>query len=118
MVRAMHVLQHPYGPLRANLAPLENRRALRERYNDRLTMSTNLDLSLWISQSEAARWRSVSRQAISNLVKKGRFRTLNIGGKVLVHRQDVESFEPKLPGPAPKAVRLPKKAAKPTNAKK
>jgi excisionase family DNA binding protein len=73
-------------------------------------MSTDLDASLWISQSEAARLRSVSRQAISNLVKKGRFRTLEIGGKVLVHRDDVESYEAKLPGPEPKTTRSRKKA--------
>jgi len=74
-----------------------------------LTLSTDLDSVLWISQSEAARMRSVSRQAIAALVKKGRFRTLKIGGKVLVHREDVEAFVPKVRGPEPKAGRSRKK---------
>jgi excisionase family DNA binding protein len=61
--------------------------------------------------------RSVSRQAIAALVKKGRFRTLKIGGKVLVHREDVKAFVPKAPGPEPKTGRsrkktVPKKAPK------
>jgi excisionase family DNA binding protein len=79
-------------------------------------LSTDLDSVLWISQAEAARLRSVSRQAIAALVKKGRFRTLKIGGKVLVHRQDVEAFEPQQPGPQPKSGRSRKKIAskKPT----
>jgi excisionase family DNA binding protein len=74
-------------------------------------MSTDLDTESWISQSEAARLRSVSRQAIASLVKKGRFRTLEIGGKVFVHRKDVESYQPKPPGPQPKVRRSQKKAA-------
>lgn len=48
----------------------------------------------WISLSEAARLRGVSRQAISKLVKKGRLKSIVIGGHVLVNRTDVESFEP------------------------
>jgi len=74
-------------------------------------MSTYLDAVSWISQSEAARLRSVSRQAIASLVKRGRFRTLEIGGKVLVHRKDVELYEPKPPGPRPKVERSQKKTA-------
>ena len=50
------------------------------------------DLDVWISQAEAARLRRVSPQAISELVKKGRFRTLEIGGKLLVHREDVVKY--------------------------
>jgi len=34
----------------------------------------------WISQAEAAKLRGVSRQAIAQLVKRGRFETLLIGG--------------------------------------
>jgi hypothetical protein len=86
-------------------------------------MSTDLGAGSWISQSEAARLRSVSRQAIALLVKKKRFRTLDIGGKLLVHRKDVESYQPKAPGPKPKVRRSQKKAAgrraiKPAKAKK
>jgi excisionase family DNA binding protein len=61
------------------------------------------DPSAWISQSEAARLRGVSRQAIADLIKKNRFRTLKIGGKTLLHRLDVEAYQPQQPGPAPKS---------------
>ena len=81
-------------------------------------MSTDLDTGSWISQSEAARLRAVSRQAIALLVKKGRFRTLEIGGKVLVHRKDVELYEPMPPGPRPKVERSPKKTAGKKTAKR
>jgi len=66
-------------------------------------MSTHLsDSSLscdeWISQAEAARLRGVSRQAIARLIKKGRFRVLQIAGKILLKRTDVEAFEPEPAG--------------------
>ena len=48
----------------------------------------------WISQAEAAEIRGVSRQAIHQLVQKGRFRTAEVGGRTLVHRDDVVEFEP------------------------
>jgi excisionase family DNA binding protein len=52
----------------------------------------------WVSQAEAARIRGVSRQAISRLIKKGRFKVLEIGGKILLNRSEVEAFVPELPG--------------------
>lgn len=55
-----------------------------------------------MSQAEAARLRNVSRQAISLLVKKGRLPTLKIGGRVLVHRKEVEEFIPEQAGRPPK----------------
>ena len=66
-------------------------------------MSTNfkttpIDLSEWISLAEAARLRGVSRQAISKLVKQGRLKTLNAGGRALVHRENIVSFTKKPPG--------------------
>lgn len=66
-------------------------------------MSTNSIRELrnsedWISQADAARIRRVTRQAISRLVKKGRFDVLRIGGKVLLNRSQVESFKPEQPG--------------------
>jgi excisionase family DNA binding protein len=56
----------------------------------------------WVSQAEAARIRGVSRQAIARLIKRGRFRTLSIGGKVLLKRLEVENYKPELPGRRPK----------------
>lgn len=64
-----------------------------------------LDPSAWISQSEAARLRGVSRQAIAELVQKNRFRVLKIGGKTLLNRLDVERYRPQQPGPEPQKKR-------------
>jgi excisionase family DNA binding protein len=80
---------------------------------DSMTMSGDLsrntenvlDPSAWISQTEAARLRGVSRQSIAELVKKNRFKILKIGGKTLLNRSDVEAFQPHSPGPAPKRRR-------------
>jgi excisionase family DNA binding protein len=58
----------------------------------------------WISQAEAARLRSVSRQAIAKLVGNGRLRTLEVGGRSLVSRAEVLAFEPNPPG-RPKAAK-------------
>jgi excisionase family DNA binding protein len=66
-------------------------------------MSTHFrDPTEWISQAEAARLRSVSRQAIALLVKKGRLPVLKIGGRVLVRRKEVEEFTPEPAGRHPK----------------
>lgn len=48
----------------------------------------------WISQAEAARIRGVTRQAISELVKKQKLSTFEIGGNVLVNKAEVEAFVP------------------------
>src|SRR5437879_12191371 len=52
----------------------------------------------WVSPSEAARIRDVSPQAIGRLVNKGRFRTLRIGGRVLLDRSEVENYKPRRKG--------------------
>jgi hypothetical protein len=52
----------------------------------------------WVSQSEAARLRGVSPQAIGRLIKKGRFRTLQIAGKVLLNRREVLNYKAKPTG--------------------
>lgn len=68
-----------------------------------LTMTTYLNArsiepSEWISQAQAARLRNVSRQAIAKLVANGRLRTFEVGGRSLVSRADVLTFEPNPPG--------------------
>jgi plasmid maintenance system antidote protein VapI len=63
------------------------------------------NLGEYISQAEAARIRGVTQQAIDNLVKKNRFQTMRIGGRTLLSRSDVEAFQPKMPGRAPKSTR-------------
>ena len=60
------------------------------------------DISAWISQSEAARLRGVTRAAISALVKRDRLKTLKIGGKNLLNRADIENYQPLPRGPKPK----------------
>lgn len=66
-------------------------------------MSTNFPQepilpSHWISQAEAAQLRGVSRQAIAKLVRKGRLKSLTVGGHVLVNRADVLAFQPRAAG--------------------
>lgn len=51
-----------------------------------------------MSQAEAARIRGVSRQAIARLIQKGRFKALNIGGRLLLKRTDVENYRRESPG--------------------
>jgi len=65
--------------------------------------STSIDPAAWISQAEAARLRSVTRQAIAKLVSSGRLRTVVVGGRTFVSRADVMAFEP-LPAGRPKGT--------------
>lgn len=53
----------------------------------------------YISQSEAARLRGVSRASINELVKRGRLTTFNIAGKVLVRRSEILNFQELKRGP-------------------
>jgi len=55
--------------------------------------SQTIDLSQWISQAEAARVRGVTRQAISKLIRKKKIKTLEVGGYILVSRQEVLEYE-------------------------
>ena len=56
------------------------------------TYLSEVDLSQWISQAEAARLRGVTRQAISKLVRKKKLHTLEVGGYVLVNRQEAIEY--------------------------
>jgi len=64
-------------------------------------MTKKINPDKWISQSEAAEIRGVSRQAIHELVQKERFRTLEVGGRKLVHREDVIRYKPSKGGRPP-----------------
>lgn len=55
-----------------------------------------------ISQAEAAELRGVSRASINELVKRGRLRSIEIGGKPYVYRSEVLMFEPDKGGRPPK----------------
>ena len=50
------------------------------------------DMENLISQAEAAQIRGVTREAISDLVRRGRLRSVKIGGHTLLYRDEVESF--------------------------
>ncbi len=52
-----------------------------------------------ITVSEAAMLRNVSRQAIHALIERGRLRSVSMFGRVLLYRNEVESFEKETPGP-------------------
>ncbi len=53
-----------------------------------------------ISQSEAARLRGVTREAISGLIERGSLRSVEVGGRKLVYKSEVLAFEKNPPGPA------------------
>jgi excisionase family DNA binding protein len=61
-------------------------------------VSTDFKAEDWISQADAARVRGVSRQAIAKLVRTKRLRTMEIGGHVLIRRDDILDFRPKKAG--------------------
>ncbi len=46
-----------------------------------------------ISQAEAARLRGVTRAAIQDLVRRGRIRSVSVGGRALVYRSEIVSYE-------------------------
>jgi len=59
---------------------------------------TEKELEEWVSQAEAARLRRVSRQAISNLIRRGKLATLTVGGQRFVRREEVLNFNPSKAG--------------------
>jgi predicted HTH domain antitoxin len=47
-----------------------------------------------ITQTEAARLKGMSLAAVNDLVRRGRWRSESVYGKRLVHKKDVDAFEP------------------------
>ena len=47
-----------------------------------------------VSQTEAAEMRGVSVQAISHLIKAGRFQTVQVSGKTFLLREEVATYKP------------------------
>ena len=64
-----------------------------------------VDLEDLISQAEAARTRGVSRAAISDLIKRGRLRSVKIAGHLLLFRSEVKAFEDRRGWPKGKSRR-------------
>jgi predicted DNA-binding protein YlxM (UPF0122 family) len=71
------------------------------------TSTNDEKLENYISQAEAARIRGVSKQAIADLIKRGRLSKITLAGRSLVLLSEVKEFVPK-----PKLGRPPKKAGK------
>ena len=65
-----------------------------------------------ISISEAARIREVSHTAIQDLIKRGKLTAIIVGGRRLLTRGEVESFQPESVGRPPKAKAESSKAGK------
>lgn len=57
-----------------------------------------MNLKDLISQAEAARLRNVSRASINELVKKGRFKTVEIAGQKFLLRSQVANYQPSVGG--------------------
>jgi hypothetical protein len=57
-----------------------------------------IDVADLVTQAEAAEIRGVSRAAITDLVKRGRLRTVELFGKKLVYRSEIENFAPEYKG--------------------
>jgi excisionase family DNA binding protein len=53
----------------------------------------------FVTVSEAAELRGVSRASIHALIKRERLRAVEIFGRVLLYRREVEGFEKEKPGP-------------------
>jgi plasmid maintenance system antidote protein VapI len=76
------------------------------------------DSKTYLSQAEAARRRGVSDQAIANLIRRGRLTTVEVAGRIVVLRSEIEEFvaRPKFGNPPKKATS--KKASKKAKPKK
>lgn len=61
-------------------------------------------MSQLLTITEAAKLRGVSRAAIHELVQRGRLRAERMFGRVLLYRNEVETFEKEKPGPKPSGV--------------
>ena len=58
-----------------------------------------------ITPAEAARLRGVTRAAITDLVKRGRLRAIEIGGRPFLYRKEVMGFTPEITGRPRKTVK-------------
>ncbi len=54
----------------------------------------SVDMSDLISQTQAADLRGVTRSAIHRLIKRGKLRGVEVAGRMLVSRSEVERYDP------------------------
>ena len=66
------------------------------------------DLGDLITQSEAARIRGVSREAIHGLVARGKLSVVEIGGQKFLKRSEVKRYKPE-PGGRPAGKHKPQR---------
>lgn len=78
--------------------PTKEMQARKKPLKNPLEASVSGTFGKYISQSDAARIRGVSKQAIANLVNRGRLSTVSVAGRTLVIRSQVETFEPQPSG--------------------
>jgi excisionase family DNA binding protein len=64
-----------------------------------------------ITPAEAARVRNVTRSAITDLMKRGRLKIVEVGGRTFLRRKEVEGFTPAITGRPPKSPATPDKRA-------
>ena len=64
------------------------------------------DSKKYLSQAEAARRRGVSNQAIAELIRRGRLTPVEVAGRIVVLRSEIEGFvaRPKFGNPPKKAT--------------
>lgn len=65
------------------------------------------DLSDLITQADAARIRDVSREAIADLITRGRLSTVEVAGQKFVKRSEVEAFVTRKAGRPPNTPATP-----------
>jgi len=57
-----------------------------------------------VSQATAAKMRGTTKQAIANLIRRGKLQAVMIDNHVFLLKKDVESFTPDKSGPRPKQL--------------
>ncbi len=65
------------------------------------TVESKLEQAIesFVTVSEAAKLRGVTRAAIHALIKRERLRSVDMLGRMLLHRNEVEAFQKEKPGP-------------------
>jgi excisionase family DNA binding protein len=66
------------------------------------------ELSDYLTINEAAKRRGVSRQAVQDLISRGRLKARRLGRQWLIHRLDLSAYKPD-PGGRPKRTKSSRK---------